>query len=161
MSPLNKTLSSTTIKKWSIRFIKYNLIGMVVFGASTIVYVILFPMFYEWTLIFSSIAGGIIDFTLVAYLNRTGKWHMFDSDKNRTRRSSLTARVPLQAKPQDRLLLSRQLRGFRISQNRHRQTHAIANLVRSETRILALLHTRPMKSSITKNLRTKMSTQKI
>ena len=68
------------VRKWAWRFAKYNLIGIMVFLLNlTFYYLIFFPAFGEQAYIFVSILGGIIEFSLIACLNKTKKGSMFDS----------------------------------------------------------------------------------
>ncbi|HUJ84926.1 MAG TPA: hypothetical protein VLV84_04905 [Candidatus Acidoferrales bacterium] len=67
------------IKKWGLRYIKYNVIGLAVFLLNIIIYVIIFPYFGEWSYIIVSINGGIMEFTLIAYINKTKKGLIFES----------------------------------------------------------------------------------
>ena len=66
------------IKKWGSRYIKYNVIGLAVFLLNIIIYVIIFPYFGEWSYIIVSINGGIMEFTLIAYINKTKKGLIFE-----------------------------------------------------------------------------------
>jgi len=68
------------IKKWVLRYIKYNIIGTSIFLISlALYYLLLFPAFGEQAYIVVSILGGIIQFSLISYFNRTKRGIMFDS----------------------------------------------------------------------------------
>jgi len=65
--------------KWLVRYIKYNIIGLAVFSLNLFIYLILFTFLGEWAYIVVSVNGGIIEFTLIAYVNRTKKGIIFDA----------------------------------------------------------------------------------
>ena len=65
-------------KKWALRYIKYNVIGLTVFLFNIILYVLLFNSLGEWAYIVVSVDGGIIEFVAISYLNRTKKGIIFD-----------------------------------------------------------------------------------
>ena len=69
------------IKKWVLRYIKYNIIGLTVFLINIIIYVVIFPFFGEWAYIIVSIDGGVMEFALITYVNRTKRGIIFDSCK--------------------------------------------------------------------------------
>ncbi|MGA3290189.1 MAG: hypothetical protein ABSD42_08135 [Candidatus Bathyarchaeia archaeon] len=66
-------------KKWALRYIKYNVIGLTVFLLNIVLYVFLFNFLGEWAYIAVSVNGGIIEFALISYFNRTKKGVIFDS----------------------------------------------------------------------------------
>ena len=66
-------------KKWLWRYIKYNIIGLTVFVLNIGIYVIIFPFLGEWSYIIVSVNGGIIEFALIAYFNKTKKGIIFDA----------------------------------------------------------------------------------
>ena len=67
------------IRKWGSRYIKYNVIGIAVFLLNIVIYVIIFPSLGEWSYVVVSINGGIMEFALIAYINKTKKGVIFDS----------------------------------------------------------------------------------
>jgi hypothetical protein len=71
----------TLIKKWVFRYIKYNIIGLTVFAIGTLFFWTLFPFFGMWSWIVANAIGGIVDFSLISYFNRTKKGHMFEGCK--------------------------------------------------------------------------------
>jgi inner membrane protein involved in colicin E2 resistance len=66
-------------KKWALRYLKYNVIGLTVFAFNIVLYVFLFNFLGEWAYILVSVNGGIIEFALISYFNRTKKGIIFDS----------------------------------------------------------------------------------
>jgi hypothetical protein len=66
-------------KKWLWRYIKYNIVGLAVFILNIGIYLIIFPSLGEWSYIVVSVNGGIIEFALIAYINRTKYGVIFDS----------------------------------------------------------------------------------
>jgi inner membrane protein involved in colicin E2 resistance len=67
------------VKKWALRYLKYNIIGLSVFTLNLVLYFFLFNFLGEWAYIAVSVDGGIIEFALISYLNRTKKGIIFDS----------------------------------------------------------------------------------
>ncbi len=68
------------VRKWILRYIKYNIIGTAVFLLGIVLYyLILFPVFGVHAYIIVSLIGGIVQFALVSYFNTTRKGSMFDS----------------------------------------------------------------------------------
>lgn len=70
---------SELIRKWGSRYIKYNVIGIAVFLLNIVIYVIIFPSLGEWSYVVVSMNGGIMEFALIAYINKTKKGVIFDS----------------------------------------------------------------------------------
>ena len=68
-----------TLIKWLLRYLKYNIIGLTVFSLNLFIYIIIFPFLGEWAYIVVSVNGGIIEFVLIAYVNKTRKGIIFDS----------------------------------------------------------------------------------
>ena len=68
-----------TCKKWVLRYAKYNVIGLSVFALNIVLYVVIFNFLGEWTYILVSVNGGIIEFALISYFNKTKKGRIFDS----------------------------------------------------------------------------------
>ena len=71
-------------KVWLIRFIKFNLVGTVAFLVGTAIYAVSFNTFGFWTWIVANGLGGVLQFSLIALLNRTQKGKIFDSCQERT-----------------------------------------------------------------------------
>ena len=70
-------------KKWIIRFIKFNIIGFIVFLVGTAIFAFAFTTFGAWTWLVASAVGGILQFSLISILNRTKKGKIFDSCEQR------------------------------------------------------------------------------
>ncbi len=66
------------LKKWFLRYLKYNIVGLAVFALNIAIYVIIFPFIGEMSYIIVSVNGGIIEFSLIAYVNKTKKGVIFD-----------------------------------------------------------------------------------
>jgi hypothetical protein len=66
-------------KKWFWRYVKYNAVGLTVFLLNIAIYALIFPYIGEWSYIIVSVNGGIIEFTLIAYVNKTKKGIIFES----------------------------------------------------------------------------------
>ena len=78
---MNKNFKAL-LKKWLLRYIKYNIIGLSVFLLNIIIYMLIFPFLGEISYIVVSVNGGIIEFALLAYFNSTKKGIMFDGINN-------------------------------------------------------------------------------
>jgi hypothetical protein len=72
------------VKKWLIRFVKFNIIGFIVFLVGTVVFAVAFSSFGPWTWLIASGVGGILQFSLISYLNKTKRGKMFDSCEQRS-----------------------------------------------------------------------------
>ena len=70
---------TSLFKKWTWRYIKYNVIGLTVFALNIVLYVILFNFLGEWAYIVVSVNGGVIEFALISYFNKTKRGVIFDS----------------------------------------------------------------------------------
>jgi hypothetical protein len=66
-------------KKWFLRYLKYNIVGLSVFALNIAIYVIIFPFLGEMSYIIVSLNGGILEFALIAYINKTKKGVIFES----------------------------------------------------------------------------------
>jgi hypothetical protein len=66
-------------KKWLLRFIKFNVIGFSVFLIASAIFAIFFNTFGAWTWVVANGFGGIMQFTLTTYVNRTKIGKIFDS----------------------------------------------------------------------------------
>ena len=67
------------VKLWILRFIKFNMIGFVVFLIGTLIYAGLFSTFGAWSWVIASATGGVLQFCLISYLNTKKKGKMFNS----------------------------------------------------------------------------------
>ena len=84
MKETSKDLSSgfpqkKTAKTWLLRFIKFNIIGFVVFLIGTAVYALLFNTLGFWTWLVANAVGSVLQFSLVSYFNKKKKGTMFDT----------------------------------------------------------------------------------
>ena len=79
MSKMSGRTFGQKFKSWLIRFIKFNLVGTVVFLVGTAIYMVFFSRFGFWTWLVANSVGGVLQFSLIAMLNRTEKGKMFDS----------------------------------------------------------------------------------
>ena len=67
------------LKPWIVRFIKFNLVGTVVFLVATLIYTVAFDTFGFWTWLIANGAGSILQFSLIAYLNKKKLGKMFET----------------------------------------------------------------------------------
>ena len=72
-------------KKWLLAFIKFNVVGFIVFLVGTAIFAFAFSTFRAWTWLVASAAGGILQFSLISYLNTTKRGKIFDSCEQRNR----------------------------------------------------------------------------
>jgi hypothetical protein len=70
-------------KLWIVRFIKFNIVGFIVFLVGSIIFAVAFSSFGAWTWLVANGVGGIVQFTLISYLNKTKRGKMFDSCEQR------------------------------------------------------------------------------
>ena len=70
-------------KKWLLRFIKFNMVGLIVFLFGTAIFAFAFSTFGAWTWLIASGSGGILQFILFSYLNTTKRGKIFDSCEQR------------------------------------------------------------------------------
>ncbi len=68
-------------KSWILRFIKFNVIGTVVFLVATVIYMAAFPAIGAWTWLLANAAGGLLQFTLITYFNKKKKGVIFQQCK--------------------------------------------------------------------------------
>lgn len=66
-------------KKWLLAFIKFNIIGFIVFLVGTAIFSLAFSTFGAWTWLIASAIGGILQFSLISYLNTTKRGKIFNS----------------------------------------------------------------------------------
>jgi hypothetical protein len=69
------------VRKWILRYVRFNLIGTSVFCVATFVYWWTFPQFQAWTWIVANSFGGILQFSLTTYFNQKKKGEMFEGTK--------------------------------------------------------------------------------
>ena len=70
------------LKKYFLRFIKYNLVGVSVFFLNIgIYYTVYYPLFKESAVWPLSITGALMEFTALTMVNRTKLGNMFDNCK--------------------------------------------------------------------------------
>jgi uncharacterized membrane protein len=75
-------------KKWLFAFIKFNIIGFIVFLVGTAIFGLAFSIFGAWTWFVASASGGILQFSLISYLNTTKRGKIFDSCEQRHRQEN-------------------------------------------------------------------------
>ena len=63
---------------WIVRFIKFNLVGAVVFLMGTAIFVLFFSQFGVWTWLIANGAASILHFVLISYFNRKKRGLMFE-----------------------------------------------------------------------------------
>jgi len=75
-------------KKWILAFVKFNIVGFAVFLVATGVYAVAFSTFGAMTWLIDSATGGILQFSLINYLNTTKSGKIFNSCEQRNKDSS-------------------------------------------------------------------------
>ncbi len=78
--PVKESFGEKSLK-WILRFIKFNVIGFVVFLIGTGIFVLTFHTLGIWAWFVASATGGILQFILISYLNRTKIGRIFDSSE--------------------------------------------------------------------------------
>jgi len=66
-------------KTWLVRFVKFNLVGTLVFLIATAIYSVSFNTFGFYTWLIANSIGAVLQFSLIALLNRTRKGKIFDT----------------------------------------------------------------------------------
>ncbi len=66
-------------RKWLLAFIKFNIVGFIVFLVGTGIFAVAFSTFGAWTWLIASASGGILQFSLISYLNTTKRGKIFDT----------------------------------------------------------------------------------
>ncbi len=65
-------------KTWIVRFIKFNIIGVIVFLIGTVIFAVAFPYFGAWTWLVANGAGSVLQFSLISYFNKKKQGQMFN-----------------------------------------------------------------------------------
>ena len=60
-----------------LRFIKYNLVGTITFLVGTVIFWFAFSTFGAWTWLIANCFGGVLEFSLIDYVNKTRNGKMF------------------------------------------------------------------------------------
>ena len=71
--PSSKKPWDKCVKSLIVRFIKFNLIGTVVFLIATAIYALAFPAFGIWTWFVANAGGSVLQFSLINYFNKKKK----------------------------------------------------------------------------------------
>ncbi len=69
-------------ESWILRFIKFNIVGFIVFLVGTAIYTATFSYMGFWTWLAANSVGSILQFSLIAWLNGTKKGKIFDTCQN-------------------------------------------------------------------------------
>jgi len=85
--PAKKSFGETALK-WLLRFIKFNIVGFIVFLIGTAIFALTFSTFGAWAWLVASGSGGILQFILISYLNRTNRGKIFDSCEQRNQQEN-------------------------------------------------------------------------
>jgi hypothetical protein len=75
-------------KDWIIRFVKFNIVGFIVFLIGTAIFTFAFRTFGAWTWLVANGTGGILQFSLINYLNRTKRGKIFDSCEQKNQKEN-------------------------------------------------------------------------
>jgi hypothetical protein len=73
-------------KKLIIRFIKFNIVGLFVFFVGTVIFMSTFSDFGAWSWLIANGVGGLLQFSLISYLNRTKRGKIFDTSEQRNQK---------------------------------------------------------------------------
>ncbi|MGD0203636.1 MAG: hypothetical protein ABSC20_07000 [Candidatus Bathyarchaeia archaeon] len=85
--PVKKSFGETALK-WLLRFIKFNIVGFTVFLIGTAIFALTFSTLGAWAWLVASGSGGILQFILISYLNRTKRGKIFDSCEQRNQQEN-------------------------------------------------------------------------
>ena len=66
-----------SVGNWIFRFIKYNLVGTITFLVGTVIFWFAFSTFGAWTWLVANCAGGVLEFNLMNYINKTRNGKIF------------------------------------------------------------------------------------
>jgi hypothetical protein len=66
-------------RQWLLAFIKFNIVGFIVFLVGTAIFAVSFSTFGAWTWLIASASGGILQFSIISYLNTTKRGKIFDA----------------------------------------------------------------------------------
>jgi inner membrane protein involved in colicin E2 resistance len=83
MGELSKGSFGERAKDWLIRYIKFNVVGFLVFLMGTAIYALSFHTFGAWAWLIASGSGGILQFVLINYVNKT-KWGRIFNDREKS-----------------------------------------------------------------------------
>jgi hypothetical protein len=90
VSPSKKSFRERA-KKGLFAFIKFNIIGFIIFLVGTAIFSLAFSTFGAWTWLIASATGGILQFSLISYLNTTKRGKIFNScEQGKRQRPKLT-----------------------------------------------------------------------
>ena len=78
MAKPNEKSFGERAKKWLFAFIKFNIVGFIVFLIGTAIFAVAFSTFGALTWLVASAAGGILQFSLINWLNTTKWGKIFD-----------------------------------------------------------------------------------
>jgi hypothetical protein len=74
-------------ESWIVRFVKFNIIGFVVFLIGTVIYSAFFNVFGFWTWMLANAAGSILQFSLINYFNGKKRGRIFETFEPKTQPS--------------------------------------------------------------------------
>lgn len=60
-----------------LRFIKYNLVGTITFLVGTVIFWLAFSTFGAYTWFLANCLGGVLEFSLIDYVNKTRNGRIF------------------------------------------------------------------------------------
>ncbi len=67
------------LEVWILRFIKFNIIGLLVFFLGTAVFGAAFPYLGPWAWLAANGLGSIVQFSLITYVNKKKRGVIFES----------------------------------------------------------------------------------
>ena len=79
--PSSKKPWDKSVKSLIVRFIKFNIIGTVVFLIATAIYALAFPAFGIWTWFVANAGGSVLQFSLINYFNKKKRGAIFDKSE--------------------------------------------------------------------------------
>jgi len=77
----------------ALAFIKFNIVGFIVFLIGTAIFALAFSTFGAWTWLIASASGGIMQFSLISYLNTTKHGKIFNACEQKNLQENETNRT--------------------------------------------------------------------
>ena len=79
---MSKKVINAKVRKraitWAMRFVKFNLVGTIVFLIGSAVFTSVFPYFGVWAWFVANSTGSVLQFLLITYFNKKKKGVIFE-----------------------------------------------------------------------------------
>jgi putative flippase GtrA len=94
MEKTAKKSFTKTAKKWIIRFVKFNIVGLLVFLVGTVIFMSAFSAFGAWSWLIANGAGGVLQFSIITFLNKTKRGKIFDISEKKNQLECKNENLP-------------------------------------------------------------------